>query len=108
MNKVQFPKKSSAFLASLEGALMSTEKTSDPETFQNNFLVTTLQKILLVLRIFLQIPFYCKTSGLECTAFPHAVSTCASGFSKHRLIYYVITFKPRTVMEFFLYELTLY
>lgn len=64
MNKVQFPRKNSTSLASLEGALISTVKTSDPETFQNTFLVTTLKKILLAFRIFFQIPFYCKTSGL--------------------------------------------
>lgn len=107
MNKVQFPRKNTASLSSLEGALISTVKTSDPETFQNTFLVTILNKILVVLRIFLQIPFYCKTSGMSCAAFPHAVSTCASSFSKHRLIYYAITSKPRSVMGFFSYELTL-
>lgn len=65
MNKAQFPRKNSSSLASLEGALIPTVKTSDPEIFQNTFLVAMLKKpILLALRIFLQIPFYPKTSGL--------------------------------------------
>lgn len=69
MNKVQFPGKNTVSLSSLEGALISTVKTSDPETFQNTFLVTTLKK-----KSFWFYEFSCKSPSiakhLECSVLP--------------------------------------
>lgn len=63
-NKAQFPRKNSSSLASLEGALIYSENIRPRNISEYFFGGNIKKKILLALRIFLQIPFYCKTSGL--------------------------------------------
>lgn len=68
MNKVQFHRKNTASLSSLEGALISTLKTSDSETFQNAFLVTALKKSFWFYEFSCKSPYTAK--HLECSVLP--------------------------------------
>jgi len=70
MNKVQFSRKNSASLASLEGALISsTVKTSDSETFQNTFFGNNVNK-----KSFWHSEFSCRSPStakyLDCSVLP--------------------------------------